>query len=59
MLGELLYALDVSTDPEKEKNKFYKSAYKILNKMRKHIEKKVKNENLRFGTISFFHYPKD
>lgn len=47
VLGELLYALDVSTDPEKEKNKFYKSAYKILDKMRRHIERKKgkKNEN--------------
>ena len=34
VLGELLYALDIATDPEKEKKTYYKKAYKILDLIR-------------------------
>jgi len=30
VLGELLYALDVATDPEKEKNNYYRKVYRLL-----------------------------
>ena len=30
ILGELLYALDVATDPTKEREKYYKKVYKLL-----------------------------
>ena len=40
VLGELLYALDIATDPEKEKKTYYKKAYKILNLIRTENKKK-------------------
>jgi len=39
VLGELLHAMDVATDPDKEIKKYYKSLYKIINDVEK------KNEN--------------
>lgn len=39
VLGELLHAMDVATDPDKEVKKYYKSLYKIIND----VEKKDEN----------------
>ena len=44
VLGELLYALDVATDPEKEKDRYYKKVYKLLNNIEKFDKEKPKRK---------------
>lgn len=44
VLGELLYALDVATDPEKEKDRYYKKVYKLLNNIEKLDNEKPKRK---------------
>ena len=44
VLGELLYALDVATDPEKEKDRYYKKVYKILNSIKEFDKEKSKRK---------------
>ena len=39
MLSELLYAMDVATDPEKEKQKYMKKVFRIVNLMNKSTDK--------------------
>ena len=39
VLGELLHAMDVASDPDKEVKKYYKSLYKIINDVEKKNEK--------------------
>jgi len=41
IFGELLHALDVATDPEKEKNKYHTKLYRLFNQM----SEKKENEN--------------